>query len=123
MTPGCLGAHHDTRACYRGSGFDALTNHPVTNSFDADFFETLQQRTQPSTSLRPVFPKFVQGQRAPVWGAREPIVDPRREHLGRSSHGVRGDRGRRRVPSTDGVLLEYRTPRTGGRSLPTMSCR
>jgi gentisate 1,2-dioxygenase len=127
LTPGWHWHDHE----HHGDGpmvwLDAL-DYPMTNAFDANFFELFGERTQPSLVPDDLSSRqFIHGQLAPAWevprattSAASPVGNYPWRETERAFAAIADDAS---GSAAEGVLLEYKNPLTGGPVLPTMSCR
>ena len=124
LTPGWHWHDHSHEGTGPMMWLDGL-DYPLVNKLEAGFFELLGQRMQESTipdnfSSR----KFIHGRLSPRWetpgGAHSPIGNyPWKEtELAFSEIGDDAEGSQ-----TEGIILEYTNPWTGGPVMPTMSCR
>ncbi len=131
MAPGDLlitpGWHwHDHTHVSRGPmmWLDGL-DFPLVNSLDAAFFELFDTRLQPITKPDDVSTRqFLHGRLNPIWQPPSQRVSPIGNYTWtetqRALAGIASDAV---GSASEGVVLEYSNPWTGGAVLPTMSCR
>src|SRR5262249_49027539 len=124
LTPGWHWHDHEHPGSEPMVWLDAL-DYPMTNAFDANFFELYHERTQKSTVPDDLSSRqFIHGQLAPAWGTAATASSP----VGRypwtetvpAFDAIPADVA---GSAAEGILLEYKNPLTGGPVLPTMSCR
>jgi gentisate 1,2-dioxygenase len=113
--------HEGEGAMYWLDGLD----HPLTNLLDAGFFEKFDGPRQPETVAPGLSSRmFTHGRLNPAWlspaGPSSPIGNYSWEQT-RAAFDAIGDRVD--GSATDGIVLEYVNPWTGGPVMPTMGCR
>lgn len=128
MTPGWHWHDH----AHEGSGpmmwLDGL-DYPLVNALDAGFFELYDQRLQPVTRPDGLSSRqFLHGRLNPAWPEARPAGQARATPVGnypwretvRALEAIADDA---EGSASEGVVLEYTNPWTGGPVLPTMDCR
>lgn len=103
-------------------------DYPLVNSLDAGFFELFEERCQPATRPDDLSSRqFLHGRLNPVWAtpaeerpAASPIGNYTWSETERALAAIADDA---EGSASEGVLLEYTNPWTGGPVMPTMSCR
>ncbi|WP_037064495.1 cupin domain-containing protein [Pseudonocardia acaciae] len=124
LTPGWRWHDHH----HRGEGpmiwLDAL-DYPLVNALGAGFFELHGQRSQKTTMPDDLSTRqFTHGHLVPAWSMDRTVSSPVGnypwEQTRRAFESIADDA---EGSATDGVILEYTNPWTGGPVLPTMACR
>lgn len=124
MTPGWHWHDHN----HTGDGpmmwLDGL-DYPLVNSLDANFFELYDQRLQPSSVPDDLSTRqFLHGRLNPTWATPQRQISPVGNYpWAESERALSGIADDAEGSESEGVLLEYTNPWTGGPVLPTMSCR
>jgi gentisate 1,2-dioxygenase len=104
-------------------------DYPLVNSLDANFFELYSERLQPVTGPDDLSSRqFLHGRLNPSWAGRPADQTARISPIGnypwaeteRALDGIADDAA---GSESEGVLLEYTNPWTGGPVLPTIGCR
>ena len=124
LTPG--GHWHDHTHVASGPmiWLDGL-DYPLVNSLDAGFFELYETRLQPITKPDDVSTRqFLHGRLNPTWQRRSERVTPIGNYTwAETEQALSGIAEDALGSASEGVLLEYTNPWTGGPVLPTMACR
>lgn len=97
---------------------------PMINAFEANFFdrsaETSQELTRPDNASTHLYA----GRLKPVWESwNEPYSPVFCYPWSETERALADLTGESPGSPTDGILLEYTNPRTGGPVLPTLGCR
>jgi gentisate 1,2-dioxygenase len=100
-------------------------DYPLVNKLDAGFFELFSTRMQPVTSPDDLSTRqFLHGRLNPAWEPRSTQISPIGnypwEETSRALDAIADDA---EGSDSEGVLLEYTNPWTGGAVLPTIGCR
>lgn len=124
LTPGWHWHDHEHLGAEPMVWLDAL-DYPMTNAFDANFFELYHERTQKSVVPDDLSSRqYIHGQLSPAWDVAatpsSPVGNYPWSETVRAFDAIADDATGSAV---EGIVLEYKNPLTGGPALPTMSCR
>ncbi len=97
---------------------------PMINAFEANFFDRSAQSSQELTKPDNASAHLYAGHLAPTWESwSEPYSPVFCYAWADTERALAALAGENPGSPTDGILLEYTNPRTGGAALPTLGCR
>lgn len=123
LTPGWHWHDH----AHEGEGpmiwLDGL-DFPLVNMLDAGFFELYSERMQPTTKPDDFSSKqFLHGRLNPVWERPQSQNSPIGNYLwSETEKAFAGIADNATGSESDGIMLEYTNPFTGGSVMPTIGC-
>jgi gentisate 1,2-dioxygenase len=122
LTPSWAWHDHGNETQERVVWMDGL-DIPLIASLEAMFFQFYSAEKVPESRPANTSKKlFGYGQLTPTWVKERPKASPLLlyswEQTAEVLNGLRDEEG----SATDGILLEYRHPQTGGPVMPTMAC-
>ncbi len=97
---------------------------PIINGLEANFFDRGTERSQELTRPDDMSTRLYAAHLAPAWESWDhPYAPVFKYPWAETQHALDDLAGDTTGSPTDGIVLEYANPRTGGSVLPTLGCR